>query len=175
MKKLLSNLAFLFIIGSLIIFLSNCDKEKTSNSKLVGTWNVNNVEYDAYVGSMTLEEYYLDELGFKPEETAIALALFYDRVNNYLESTLIEFEADFWYWTNISDIAGDEGTWSINDNETLIILDEGTIWKTPITVNSISNSALNISFTLEDEFDLDDDPSTPDVTVNFDMTMTLAK
>lgn len=158
MKKLISTLSFLCIIASLIISISSCDKEKTSNSNLVGFWNVNNVTYDAFVGSMTLEEYYLDELGFTPEETAIAMTLFYDLVDNYLESTLIEFEADFYYWTNIGDPAGDEGEWSINANETIIILDQGSIWENSITVNSLTSNSLNISFTMEDEFDLDDEP-----------------
>jgi hypothetical protein len=175
MKKLFSNLAFLSILGSLLIFLSNCNEEKTSNSTLVGVWDVTNVEYDSYIGSMTVEEYYLNELGLTPQQTAIAMSLFNDEVTSYLSSTLIEFEADFWYWTNIGDPAGDEGTWSINDSETVIILDEGTIWENPITVNSLTSTSLNISFTMEEEVDLDDDPQTPDVMVTFDIAMTLSK
>ena len=175
MKKLLSNLVFLSILGSLFIFLSNCSEEKISSSNLVGVWNVTNVEYDSYVGSMTVEEYYLNELGLTAQLTAIAMSFFNDEVESYLSSTLIEFEADFWYWTNIGDPAGDEGTWSINDNETIIMLDEGTIWENPITVNSLTNTSLNISFTMEEEVDLDDDELSPDVTVTIDITMTLSK
>ena len=124
---------------------------------------------------MTVEDYFLNELGLTPQETVIALKNFNDGVDAYLESTLIEFEADFYYWTNISDPAGDEGEWSINANETLIILDQGTIWENSITVNSLTNDSLNISFTMEDDIDLDEDPQTPDVTVTFNMTMQLTK
>ena len=175
MKKLISNLAILFFTGSLFVILSNCSEEKKSNSNLVGFWNVTNVEFDAYVGSMKVEDYFLNELGLTPQETVIALKNFNDGVDAYLESTLIEFEADFYYWTNISDPAGDEGEWSINANETLIILDQGTIWENSITVNSLTNDSLNISFTMEDDIDLDEDPQTPDVTVTFNMTMQLTK
>jgi len=175
MKKLVSNLGFLFFIYSICFFLTNCSEEKTSSSALVGTWNVTNVEYDAYVGSMTVEDYYLNELGLSQQLTDIAMSMFNDEAKSYLESTLIEFEADYWYWTNIGDPAGDEGNWSINDNETLIILDEGTIWETPITVHSLTSTSLNISFTMVEEIDLDDDAQTPDVEVTFDITLTLTK
>ena len=162
------------MVCSLSIFLSNCSEEESS-SQIVGTWNVTNVDFDAYVGSMTVEDYYLNELGLTPQETAIALKNFNDEAEAYLESSLIEFEADFYYWTNIGDPAGDEGEWSINANETLIILDQGTIWETPITVNSLSGNSLNISFTMEEEIDLDDEPQTSDVMVTFDITMSLSK
>lgn len=175
MEKLLSHLTSLFLIGAFSLFFTNCSEEGKSDSDLVGTWNVTNVDYDAYVGSMTVEDYYLNDLGLTPEQTEIAMAMFHDEVDHYLESTMIEFEADFYYWTNIIDPAGDDGMWSINGSETLIILDQGTIWETPITVNSLSSSSLNISFTMEDEIDIDDDQQTPDELVTFEMTMALAK
>ena len=175
MKKLLSNPTFLFIIGSFFFFLTSCNEEGKSDSDIVGIWTVTNVDYDAYVESMTVENYFLNELGLTPQETAIALKNFNDGVDAYLESTLIEFEADFYYWTNIGDPAGDEGEWSINANETIIILDQGTIWENSIAVNSLSSNSLNISFTMEDDIDLDEDPQTPDVTVTFEMTMQLSK
>ncbi len=174
MKKLFLNSLFLLILIASLVFYSNCEEEK-SDSNLVGVWNVTNVEYDAYVGSMTVEAYYLNELGLTPEETADAMVMFHDEVDYYLESTMIEFEADYWYWTNIASPAGDDGMWSINASETMIVLDEGTIWETPITVNSLTSSSLNISFTMEQDMDLDADAQTPDVTVTFDMTMTLRK
>ena len=143
MKKLLSNLFFLCIIGSLFIFLSNCSEDKESSSQIVGIWNVTSIDYDAFVdgvGGMTVEQYYLNVLGWTQQETDLAMAMFDDEVRSYLESTMIEFEADYWYWTNIGDIAGDDGSWSINDSESMIILDEGTIWETPITVNSLTGT-----------------------------------
>ena len=112
MKKLLSNLTYLLLVGTFFLFLMNCSEEGKSDSDLVGFWNVTNVEYDAYVESMTVENYFMNELGLTPQETAIALKNFNDGVDAYLESTLIEFEADFYYWTNIGDPAGDEGEWS---------------------------------------------------------------
>ena len=175
MKKLLSNPTSLFIIGSFFFFLTSCNEEGKSDSDLVGIWTVTNVDYDAFVGNMTVENYYLNELGLTPALTAIAMTMFYDNTDAYLESSMIEFEADFYYWTNISDPAGDEGMWNINASETKIILDEGTIWETPITVNSLTSSSLNISFTMEEEIDLDDEPQSPDETVTFDLTLTLTK
>jgi len=178
MKKLFLNLAFLSIIGSLFIFLSNCSEDKESSSQIVGIWNVTSIDYDAFVGGvagMTVEDYYLNELGLSQQLTDIAMAMFDDEVRSYLESTMIEFEADYWYWTNIGDPAGDEGTWSINDSETTIILDEGTIWETPVTVNSLSSTSLNISFIMVEDIDLDDDAETDDEEVTFDITMSLTK
>ena len=175
MKKLLSNLTYILLVGTFFLFLMNCSEEGKSDSDLVGFWNVTNVEYDAFVGSMTVENYFLNELGLSQQEAAIALKNFNDRIEAYLESTSIEFEADFYYWTNIGDIAGDEGEWSINSSETLIILDQGTIWETSITVNSLSSSSLNISFTMDDDIDLDEDVQTPDVEVTFNMAMQLSK
>ena len=175
MKKLLSKLAYLFFIAPCLFFLANCNEEGKSDSDLVGIWTVTNADYDAFVGNMTVEDYYLNELGLTPQLTAIAMTMFYDEADSYLESSMIEFEADFYYWTNISDPAGDDGMWSINASETMIILDEGTIWETPITVNSLTSNSLNISFTMEEEIDLDDEPQTPEEAVTFDLTLTLVK
>ena len=175
MKKIISYLTSLFIIGAFFLFFTNCSEEGKSDSDLVGIWNVTNVDYDAYVGNMTVEDYYLNELEFTPEETAVAMAIFDDEATYYLESSMIEFEADFYYWTNIGDPAGDEGEWKINASETLITLDEETIWETTITVNSLTSNSLNISFTMEEEIDLDNDIQTPDEVVTFDMTLTLSK
>jgi len=175
MKKLSLNLAFLSTIVALFFFLSNCGEDKESSSQIVGIWNVTSVDFDAFVGNMTLEDYYLNEIGLTQEKTDIALANFEDEVKSYMESTMIEFESDYWYWTNIGDIAGDDGSWSINDSETLIILDEGTIWETHITVNSLTSTSLNISFTMTEDMDLDDDFETDDVEVTFEMTMSLTK
>ena len=175
MKKFLSHTTYLLFVGIFFLFLVNCSEEGKSDSALVGIWNVTNVEYDAYVGSMTVENYFLNELGLTQQETAVALKNFNDLVEAYLESSLIEFEADFYYWTNIGDPAGDEGEWSVNASETMITLDAGTIWETKITVNSLTSSSLNISFTMEDDIDLDSDPQTADVEVTFDITMQLSK
>jgi hypothetical protein len=175
MKKLFINLTFLSAIVAFFLFLSNCSEDKESSSQIVGIWNVTSVDFDAFVGNMTLEDYYLNELGWTQQETDIAMAMFDDDIRFYLESTMIEFESDYWYWTNIGDPAGDDGSWSINDSETLIILDEGTIWETQVIVNSLSSTSLNISFTMTEEMDLDDDFETDDVEVTFDMTMSLTK
>ena len=69
MKKIISNLTSLFIIGVFFLFLTNCSEEGKSDSDLVGIWNVTNVDYDASVGNMTVEDYYLNELELTPEET----------------------------------------------------------------------------------------------------------
>jgi len=175
MKKLFLNLTFLSLVGAFAVFLTNCSKDKESSSQLVGNWNVTSIDYDAFVGSMTVEEYYLNELGLSQQLTDLAMAMFDDEVRSYLESTLIEFYSDYWYWTNIGDPAGDEGTWEINDSETLIILDKGTIWETPVIVHSLTSTNLNITFTMVEDIDLDDDAQTPDVTVTFDITMALTR
>ena len=178
MKKLFLKLTFLCLIGPLFIFLSNCSKDKESSSQIVGIWNVTSIDYDAFVGGvsgMTVEDYYLNELGLSQVATDIAMAIFDDEVRFYLESTMIEFEADYWYWTNIGDPAGDDGSWEINDNETMIILDKGTIWETPITVNSLSGTSLNITFTMMEDIDLDDDTENEDEEVTFVITMSLTR
>lgn len=175
MKKLILNLMHLLLTGAMYITLTSCNGDKTSNSILVGTWNVTNVTYEANVGSLTIYEYYLNQLGYTPDAATLAVTQFDDNVKAYLESTLIEFDAEYWYWTNIGDTAGDEGTWSINEPETIITLDEGTQWETTVSVHSLTESSLKISFTMTDAYDLDDDSLTPDVEVTFNMTMNLTK
>jgi len=175
MKNPTTILTYLCIIGTLIVFTNCNEEERKSKSNLVGTWIVTTADYDAYVGSMTVEEYYLNQLGYTQAQTDIAMTLFDDEVTMYLESSKIEFESTHDYWTNIASPAGDDGMWSINDSETMIILDEGTIWETPVTVHTLTSTSLNISFSMVEELDLDEDPETEDVTVTFDITLALTK
>ena len=122
-----------------------------------------------------MEDYFQQDMGLTPEETTQAMLEMDQEVDFYLMNTIIEFESDYYYWTNIGDPAGDDGEWSINASETVITLDAGTIWETKVTVNSLTTSMLKISFEMEEDIDLDDDPQTPEVTIDFDVRATLEK
>ena len=174
MKAFLIPITLTLGMAFLLIFPSSCSEE-TSSSSLVGLWTVTSVDYDAFVDGKSMQDYFQQDMGLTQEETAQAMVMMDQEVDFYLMNTIIEFESDYYYWTNIGDPAGDDGEWSINASETVITLDAGTIWETQVTVNSMTSNTLKISFEMEEEIDVDYDPETPDVPVDFDVRATLEK
>lgn len=165
-----------YLMAVLFLFVAACSNDDDSGAAtselLIGTWTTSAVDIDATVGSQTLVDYLVDEVGLTPAEAASQQALFLDSLEPEVSGSLT-FNA---YNTYTSSFGGgsDSGTWSLSgDGETLTLF-EGT---DDIVVDVQSISPTNFVASLGDSFfvDIDDDPATPDVEVNVVATITMTK
>ncbi|MCG2589071.1 lipocalin family protein [Rhodohalobacter sulfatireducens] len=163
----------LILIGSLTFLLSDCSSTKESNSKIVGEWEVTDVEYDAFVGNVTIEQYLLD-VGYSEQEADESLSYFHNYYHDMLNGS-IEFDAEYWYWTNIGPTGYEEGEWTIKNNDSIIILDEGTQWETVINIHSLTTNRLIIEFEMEVEEELDPGYEPPAEIVRLHVRLNLSK
>ncbi len=161
------------------IGLTSCDEDDDSSGDelsteelLIGTWTVTSIDIQAFVGSQTLVEYLVDELGLSMEEAEAQFDLLVDSLEPDLTGSLT-INADNTYE---SDFVGgsDTGTWTLSSDEMTLTLLEGSD-TIVITINSITSDRWDA--TLSDTFplDLDDDPGTPDVNVTLEADVILTK
>jgi hypothetical protein len=177
MKKLLINTTCFIFLSSLIVFFAGCngddDGEEMGGNDLIGTWEVTNAEVDAMVGSQSLTDYFINVGGLSPENAAIAYTLFETFFLAELDGT-IQFLGNNTYLSNFGN-QPDDGTWSLSSDGKTLTLDGGTVDEIVITINSLTSTSANLTFSQDLEEDLDDDPETPDVPIDVTVDLTLAK
>jgi len=180
MKKLLTNLTFLFTIGTLLVYFAGCngdnnDPDPELTNDLLGLWTVSNIEFDAKVGTQSIIDYLVNEGGMTQAEAELLWAFYEALLLDELDATgTIEFKANNTYLTNFGG-SPDDGTWKLSADGKTLTLDEGTIDDMDLTVSSLTSSMLIVIQTEITEEDIDDDPLTPDVEIVIEITMTLTK
>ena len=161
------------------IGLTSCDEDDDSSGDelsteelLIGTWTVTSIDIQAFVGSQTLVEYLVNELGLSMEEAEAQFDLLVDSLEPDLTGSLT-INADNTYE---SDFVGgsDMGTWSLSSDEMTLTLLEGSD-TIVITINSISSDRWDATLSDTFQLDLDDDPGTPDVNVTLEANVILTK
>ena len=177
MKKLLVNLSFLVIIGTLLVFYASCsedENEPEAINDLIGLWTVSNIEFDAKVGNQSLLDFLINEGGMPADDAAILFAFFEALILDELDPNgTIDIKANNTYISNFD--GPDDGTWKLSADGKILTLNEGTIDETDLTVNSLTSSTLIVTQIEVTQEDIDDDPLTPDVEIAVEITMTLAK
>lgn len=172
MKKASINLIQSLI---LVIGVAGCDKsddELSTAELLVGTWTTSAINVDAKVGSKSLVDYLIDDVGLSPEEAAAKYALFEAGLESELTGSLT-LHSDQTYESAFGS-GSDSGTWSLSADEKTLTLYEGSD-TIVITVNSVSGSTLNVTLGNDISQDLDDDMATPDETITAVADLTLTK
>ena len=148
------------------------EEEASTAELIIGTWTSTDIEIRAFVGTQTLVEYLVDVEGLSQAEAEAQFDLFVAALEPELTGSLTinsdgTYESDF-------EGGSDVGTWSLNDDETVLTLVEGADLII-ITINNISSDTWDA--TLGDTFlvDVDDDPGTPDVSVMVEADVILVK
>jgi hypothetical protein len=177
MKKL-SPLSSPWLTGIFVILVvAGCDSgsdEMSTKDKLLGTWTVSTVSIDATVGAQSVVDYLINVVGLSPTDAAVQYGVY----ETFLKSEItgsITFKSDMTYESNFGSSGPEDGTWSLSPDEKTLTLDEGTADETELTLNSITGSTLAVTFTQNLMEDLDDEPTTPDVTIKAEAEVTLTK
>lgn len=174
MKKFLSNLSFLVIIGTLLFFLAGCNEnDEDPINNLLGLWTVSDVEIDATIGNESFVDYLVSE-GMSETEAAIYWAIFETLLEEEMEiSGTIEIMENNTY---TADFGGstEDGTWKLSADGKILTFDEG-IYEMDFTINSLTSDMLSITMTEMSVEDIDDDPLTQAVEIVVEITLTLEK
>jgi len=172
MKKATLNLAqsLIFVIG-----FAACDKssdEPGTAELLAGIWTTSEVNIDASVGSKSLVDYLIDDVGLSPAEAAAKNELFEASLKSELMGSLT-LHSDKTYESAFGS-GSDSGTWSLSADEKTLTLYEGSD-TIVITIDSISGSTFKATIGDDISQDLDGDMATPDETITVEAHLTLTK
>jgi hypothetical protein len=165
-----------FLMAILLLFVAGCsddeDSGATTSELLIGTWNTSAIDIEVSVGSQTLVDYLIDEVGLSPSEAASQQDQFIDSLEPEITGSLI-FNADNTYSSNFGG-GSDNGTWSLSGDGKTITLIEGAD-QIAVSIQSITSTTLVASLGDSILVDIDDDPGTPDVEITVVATLTMTK
>lgn len=161
------------LAGTIMIACSEDEDEQIVRSALVGLWTVTDSEINMSIGDQTLAEYLINENGLSEDNATLAAALFEAFYKAELNGQ-IEFFADNTYHSNFTNDQ-EEGTWELSADGKTLTLNKNTIDEFDLIVNTLTESALELSFLQNLEEDLDDDPDTPDAEIEVEANMVSTK
>lgn len=178
MKSNLSKLRSLFLIGVFsVYFTTGCglfEKDPTiDTAELIGVWTISDADIVPEIGGLPIKNYFTDVMGMSGLE-AEAFAAIYDTFLQESFGGTIEFKDDNTYIFTIANTAED-GTWALNSDGNMIILDGGTADEQMISILELTSTVLKVSYNEISMEDLDENIETPDVEVSMKVEMTLTK
>lgn len=142
-----------------------CDNEMSTAELLVGTWTPTDINIEASVGTQSVPDYLVNEIGLSPEDAAAQYELLQDEFEAQITEELI-FNVDYTYSSYFNG-AYDNGEWSLSEDEKTLTLLEGAIPDIIIiTINSISETSWDATTGGDFLLDLDNNPATPKVLVS---------
>ena len=166
----------LVILGLLATFsvLVSCNDDKDPKvSPIVGTWNYDSYKLDITVNGQDLLVYLVQVMGLSQQEAVFAEAFFTSSLfeESDLEGTIFTFNADGTFSVKNNGIEEDSGTYSIQNNNTKLVLtsSDGTVQD--FVIETLTNNRLIVSFKDSFEEDIDEDETLEDVGLELELTM----
>jgi len=178
MKTVQSFLKFLFLIGSLLVFITytgcNDDDEEGGNeSLLIGVWTITDANIEADIGGLSIKDYFINVGGLSEVEAETFATVFESMLALNFVGTL-QIKDDYTYITNFGGEI-DDGTWSLNSAGNKITLDAGTADEMVITIISLTENTLVASTDMTELTDIDENPLSPDVEISLSLELTFSK
>lgn len=157
---------FIPVIIAGLIFTS-CSKDSDPADDLVGTWTVESVSFSAMVGTQTLLEFLVDEVGLTEIQAQQMIDLFILDMQQSFTGT-IEMKSDNTYTSNLGG-EDDSGTWSLISDNTELVIDSD--YDDPMTLDIIelTSTKLRVQGDYFAEEDLDDDEVPETITITVDL------
>jgi hypothetical protein len=178
MKRIKTHLKALLLLGFLFTFISyiGCNDDDEGDNvaaMLIGTWTITDAEIDSDIGGMSVKDFFIN-VGGLSEIEAEAFSAIFDAIMGATFTGTLQIKDDNTY---ISNFGGeiDDGTWSLNSDGDVLIIDGGTVDEMVINIISITSTTLVVTTDTEEFVDIDDEPLTPDVEVNLSVQLTLTK
>jgi hypothetical protein len=168
MKRKLFSLRFAILVLLTGIALSSCKKDSTTTDDVVGTWTSGAITLDVMVGTKTLTQYYIDEMGYTAEEAAAATALAEEFIKAFFTGT-VTVKEDHTYTSNLGGIA-ETGTWSLSTDRTELTLDSSTDDPVIYDVVELTSSILKLHVAGTDSADLNGDSIDEILNIQADFT-----
>lgn len=171
MKTKFITLRNLFPVIFTGLILSSCSKDSntTPANDLIGTWTAESSTFSGMINGKSLEQYYIDSLGFTDTEAQQAVIMFNSIMQQSFTGT-IQLKSDNTYIDNMGGDT-DTGTWSISsDNKKLTISSSSG---TPVTLDVIelTSSKLHLMGTETETEDLNGDSAPETIIVTINLTL----
>jgi len=154
------------ILGLFVLQACNSDNEETSEADIVGKWTVSDLAFDITINGESLSEY------FSEDEADLFEPFFTETLEDEFQDVSIEFKSDGTYSSEDSDGATDTGSWSLNSDGDVLVLDDGTADEFILNVVSSTNNTLILNYNETDDSDIDFDGNPDEFIVSMDLTLT---
>ena len=167
--KLLFLRSFLLVLITGLI-LSSCKKDETKTEDIVGTWTTSTSTFSAMVGSQTLTQYFISEMGLSESDAASYTLLFESFIEAAFTGT-ITVKSNGTYTSDLGGTA-DSGTWSLNADQTELTITSGTDGPTTYDVIELTSSKLHLQVSETAPYDLNSDGIDEILTIDVDISFT---
>lgn len=164
--KWIKGIVLVLVTG--LIFAS-CSKESNPEEDILGTWTVEDVDFEATIGTKSLLQYYMDEFGMTEPQAMAVMAAFDAALAQQFTGT-IEIRADKTYTATMGD-ESDTGTWSLSSDYKKLTLDSDMDETIVLDIISLSSAKAVMGMTQEISEDLNDDDVPEDISVTVEMSL----
>jgi hypothetical protein len=163
----MKNLKLLLVLFVVLFAFQACNNDdEAKEADIVGVWAVSELVFDITINGESLSEY------FGEDEADLFEPFFTEAFEDEFEDVSIEFKSDGTYLSEDSDGSTDTGTWSLNSNGDILILDDGTADEFTFNIVSSTNNTLVLNYSETDDSDIDFDGNPDEFTVSMDLTLT---
>ena len=170
MKNNLINLRGIILVLIAGLFFTSCSKDSDPAADLVGTWTFSNATFDAKVGTKSLTQYFIDEMGLTEAQAQQVLVLFNAQMQQAFTGT-IQMKSDNTYTATIGG-ESDSGTWSLSSDNKKLTIDSDTDAPVIFDILELSSHKVVLKGTETVEEDLNEDTVPETITVTIEMTLT---
>lgn len=164
--KWIKGIVLVLVTG--LIFAS-CSKESNPEEDILGTWTVEDVDFEATIGTKSLLQYYMDEFGMTEPQALAVMAAFDAALSEQFTGT-IEIMADNTYTATMGD-ESDTGTWSLSSDYKTLTLDSDTDETIVLDIISLTSAKAVMGMEEEISEDLNDDDVPEDISVTVEMSL----
>jgi hypothetical protein len=155
------------IISGLI--LSSCSKDSTPADNMIGTWTMQSATFNAMIGTKTLTQYLIDDLGFTATDAQQFMIQYNAGMQQAFTGT-IQLKSDHTYTSTLGGET-DTGTWSLSSDEKKLTIDSSSLEPMILDVIELTSSILHLQGVEYQFADLNNDGTQETVTVTVDLTL----
>jgi type IV pilus biogenesis protein CpaD/CtpE len=164
------NLRFVILVLLTGIALASCKKDETTTNNLVGTWTAGTSTMTATVGTQTLTEYFINDVGLTADEAALYVGVI-DQAFKQAFTGTITVKSDMTYTSNMGGTA-DTGTWSLSADRTKLTIDSSTDVPVTYDVTELTASKLQLHMSEAVSEDLNGDGLPETINIEADVNFT---
>jgi len=162
-----------FVKGIILVLFTglvftSCSKDSNPEEDILGTWTIEDVDFEATIGAKSMLQYFMDEFSMTEPEAMVVMEAFDAALAQQFTGT-IEIRADNTYTATMED-GSDEGTWSLSSDFEELNLDSDGV-ETVLDIISLTSSSAVMGMTQEISEDINDDDVPEDISVTVEMTL----
>ncbi|ADR20927.1 hypothetical protein MATR_14470 [Marivirga tractuosa] len=159
----MKNLKIILIAVFTAFLFQSCSEDESQESKIIGIWKVDNIEFDVSINDQGFSEFLGDDSG-------VLETLLVSEIEGEFENITLDFKSDNSYEITSPNEPTETGTWTVSSDGRELIIDEGRSYSGIYKIKFISNTSLILnSEEIDDSQDWNSDGETEEVKIMFDL------